>query len=113
MKFRLATVFWITAVICLAIGWFWERSFYQQKLEEQVGTQVSVESVLSGSLCEIIYCVKLDELGSGERTQAEFDEFRENSLLKRTAYLFLNEELATNTMYDLSDGVTFSSDQKG
>ena len=116
MKFRLTTLLLLIACIALAGGWAWERRFYeskyQAKLEDQYYTLEDVESCIIGSFNKNLFAQRLDSLSNGEITHDEFDEFRDGALLDSVIYLYLNEHLATNTKFDLSDGVSFSTVQK-
>ena len=38
LKFNLSTLLLLTACIALAVGWAWERRFYETKLEDQYYT---------------------------------------------------------------------------
>ena len=111
MKFNLSTLLLLTACIALAVGWAWERRFYETKLEDQYYTLEDVESCIIGSFNKNLFAQRLDSLSNGEITQEEFDKFRDGALLDSVIYLYLNEHIATNTKFDLSDGVSFSTDQ--
>ena len=111
LKFNLSTLLLLTACIALAVGWAWERRFYETKLEDQYYTLEDVESCIIGSFNKNLFAQRLDRLSNGEITQEEFDKFRDGALLDSVIYLYLNEHIATNTRFDLSDGVSFSTDQ--
>ena len=91
----------------------WERRHYKEKLEEQVYTLQDAECSIIGSLHKMMFAQRLQMLADGEITQTEFDDFKTRSLMDNVIYLHLNEEIATNTTFDLSDGVKFSTDQNG
>ena len=111
LKFNLSTLLLLTACIALAVGWAWGRRFYETKLEDQYYTLEDVESCIIGSFNKNLFAQRLDSLSNGEITQEEFDKFRDGALLDSVIYLYLNEHIATNTKFDLSDGVSFSTDQ--
>ena len=111
LKFNLSTLLLLIACIALAVGWAWERRFYETKLEDQYYTLEDVESCIIGSFNKNLFAQRLDRLSNGEITQEEFDKFRDGALLDSVIYLYLNEHIATNTRFDLSDGVSFSTDQ--
>ena len=112
LNFRLSTLLLIIACIAIATGWIWERQYYGAKLEEQVYTLQDVESSIIGAFNKNLFAQRLKRLENGEITQQEFDQFKQRALLDNVIYLYLNEHLATNTKFDLSDGVTFSTDQQ-
>ena len=112
LKFRLSTFLLIIACIGIGAGWIWERQFYEAKLEEQVYTLQDAECSIIGAFHKNLFAQRLKRLENGEISQEEFDRFRERALLDNVIYLYLNEHLATNTKFDLSYGVTFSTDQQ-
>ena len=81
MKFNLSTLLLLTACIALAVGWAWERRFYETKLEDQYYTLEDVESCIIGSFNKNLFAQRLDSLSNGEITQEEFDKFRDGALL--------------------------------
>ena len=113
MKFRLSTFLLLITIFALATGWLWERRHYKKKLEEQVYTLQDAECSIIGSLHKMMFAQRLQMLADGEITQTEFDDFKTRSLMDNVIYLHLNEKIATNTTFDLSDGVKFSTDQNG
>ena len=106
MKIRLSTVLWAITVACLAFGWFWERSQFQAKLDDQVETQVSVECSLTAALYKNLFSARLREVELGEKSEQEFEEFRRYSLVENIIYLYLNEKWATNRTTELGNGWT-------
>ena len=113
MKIRLSTVLWAITVACLAFGWFWERSQFQARLDDQVETQVSVECSLTAALYKNLFSARLREVELGEKSEQEFEEFRRYSLVENIIYLYLNEKWATNKTAELGDGWTHNTNQAG
>ena len=113
MKIKLATIFWAITTLCLALGWFWERQYHKKQLESRIETQVSVECSLTAALYKNLIWERLREKELAERSEVDFADFRQSSLVENIIYLFLNERSATNKKTILANGWTENTDQKG
>ena len=86
MRYRLSTLFYLVAIVALAIGWIVDRTKFSDHLAEELDREGAVTSAMTRALCANMIYSQLEDLD-----EKDFLRKRESELLQIVIFLFLNE----------------------